>query len=279
MSVWAEEDPVGSESKQDDLGGGDLWNEELDEFIGEKSPDDDSINMKKILDALEEKGGYFGELEKTVSEELGIDFLQNRKARTMLIDEEGVPLPVFKRALEAIFEAYDIDSDGILSFSEMSAMYAATNNEPMPQEFWEDTIEGVDSSKYGLTKKGFFEFFVLAATVDAMECISDLRALGFKDEFPEPVFEDEDFEQVVEVPPPQDDITISAELATMLSSVNAEAAASTDNYDKAAESDEEVDVEFLFGDDDDGDDDGPDYEDSNMGEDGGIIQEAKFEDI
>eukprot|EP00466_Bigelowiella_natans_P014209 jgi/Bigna1/143920/aug1.82_g18628 len=237
MSVWAEEDPVGSESKQDDLGGGDLWNEELDEFIGEKSPDDDSINMKKILDALEEKGGYFG---------VGL-LLQ------------GVPLPVFKRALEAIFEAYDIDSDGILSFSEMSAMYAATNNEPMPQ------VLGA---------------CLLLLSKDEDDDDDDL---GYEDGGGSGgticVFEDEDFEQVVEVPPPQDDITISAELATMLSSVNAEAAASTDNYDKAAESDEEVDVEFLFGDDDDGDDDGPDYEESNMGEDGGIIQEAKFEDI
>mmetsp|Transcript_27297 Transcript_27297/g.52926 ORF Transcript_27297/g.52926 Transcript_27297/m.52926 type:complete len:259 (+) Transcript_27297:223-999(+) len=169
-----------------------MWNDDLEEFIGAKPPNLEEIDMDKVFDILKNKGGYEGELEKSVSDSLGVDIITNRKARMALLEgnpeiENGIIglTTKFDRALDGIFDAYDIDGDEILSLSEMSAMYVKCNQEPMPQDFWDDLMEFADHTNSGLTRKGFREYMTLQATTDAEETIRDLQALGFKEEFPD----------------------------------------------------------------------------------------------
>ncbi|GAB5355278.1 hypothetical protein AAMO2058_000191600 [Amorphochlora amoebiformis] len=186
------------------------WTDEMDEFIGEKDPDVEQVDMIKVMDILREKSNFEGELERQVSESYGVDIYRNQKGRLSLIqpdpqDQSKFQLtPEFERTLEAIFDAYDIDEDGALSFSEMSAMYARTNKELMPNEFWEEVVSLVEVDKNGITRDGFAEFYTAQAMMDSLECINDLRALGFEDDFPIPEFTEEDSDVLAELLNPGD---------------------------------------------------------------------------
>ncbi|ORX96117.1 hypothetical protein K493DRAFT_259972 [Basidiobolus meristosporus CBS 931.73] len=135
-----------------------------------------ALTLLQIGKSIDESYEPIDELEQEIHGLL--DEIEGDEGEQPLL--EGNELSeALKSVLEALFSRFDVDQDGALNMTELNEFVFQTNGTHPPPPFFQQLCHIFDSNSHGLTKQGFFEFFLQQSMDDPLETRQDLAKHGF----------------------------------------------------------------------------------------------------
>eukprot|EP01137_Pigoraptor_chileana_P015518 Opistho-2@71537 len=147
--------------------------------------EEETLQIIEMMDAIEADDGEDKSMQRSI-EELRkevtrlVQTQEETEEHAALLDDGRRSLSnAVRGVLGRIFDRFDRDTDGILSMSEFSEYVFRTNGQRIGPPQFRYFLSNFPSTKKGLTKAGFLEFYLRQTLEDPEETWKDLKSHGY----------------------------------------------------------------------------------------------------